>query len=279
MTIQSFHYPKNVEEAVQLLSAGDARAVAGGTSFAIGGLPEYRTLVDLSGLGLGSISEGTEGLRLEACVTLQDLARSDAAREYASGIMNEAASAAANRPLRNVATVGGSITSAFRWSDVTLALLALDAKVVLAPGGEGVPISDFISRPRGQRVPAGNLVISVVVPARARTLKGAFIKMSKVHGDLAMASAAVSIEMDGGACKAASIALGGATVAPVRASGAEGLLAGKPLDERCMDAAAGAAASEVELAQDMRADNDYQRHLLKVLVKRCLEECRGGDGK
>ena len=42
-------------------------------------------------------------------------------------------------PFRNCATVGGSVFSRFGFSDLTCALLALDASVVLYRGGELPP--------------------------------------------------------------------------------------------------------------------------------------------
>ena len=70
--------------------------------------------------------------------------------------------------------------------------------------------------------------------------------------------------------KQARIALGAVAPRPVRATGAENLLAGKPATQSIIEEAAEIAAGEASPISDLRGSAQYRRELVKVLTRRTL---------
>ena len=83
---------------------------------------------------------------------------------------------------------------------------------------------------------------------------------------------AVAVVREGGWVRHARIALGNAGARPLRVPAAESLLAqhvGGPLD---VLAAASEAADAARPPSDLHGSADYRRELVRVLVRRALEE-------
>jgi xanthine dehydrogenase YagS FAD-binding subunit len=113
--LPSFAYarPTTLSEAVQLLAAGAARPLAGGTDL-IGCLRdrvfEAPTLVSLQAVAaLRGIEEAPDGgLRIGALTTVAEVAESKAIRERYTALA-EAAASVASPQLRNQGTIGGNL--------------------------------------------------------------------------------------------------------------------------------------------------------------------------
>jgi xanthine dehydrogenase YagS FAD-binding subunit len=108
--VSGYARPATIEDALELLAAGGAAPLAGGTDLAgqvDRGIRAPDLLVDLQALGLGGVEEHDGGIRIGATTTLAELAASPLVAPYAA--VAEAAGAAASPLLRNVGTVGGSL--------------------------------------------------------------------------------------------------------------------------------------------------------------------------
>lgn len=109
--------PTSVQEAVKLLSAQNARALAGGTDLLgimkEGLLPTDR-VVDLKTIpGLAYIKEEGGELRVGALTKLADIAASDLVQKRAPALA-QAAAAAASPQIRNMGTLGGNLAQKVR---------------------------------------------------------------------------------------------------------------------------------------------------------------------
>jgi 4-hydroxybenzoyl-CoA reductase subunit beta len=104
--------PTTAAEAVALLAADGARAIAGGTDLLPNlrrGLEQPRRLVDLTAIaGFDAIDESDGALAIGAGVTLQRLA-DDARIAHAWPALSEAARAVAGPGHRSAATLGGNL--------------------------------------------------------------------------------------------------------------------------------------------------------------------------
>jgi len=102
-------------------------------------------------------------------------------------------------------------------SDPAVALLALDASVVVAgPSGERtVPLSEFYLLPRQDAhkevaLAANELLTEVVIPAPAPGTRSAYVKVAERQAwDFTLVSTAVRLALDGDTVQAARVALGG----------------------------------------------------------------------
>jgi xanthine dehydrogenase YagS FAD-binding subunit len=115
--MQAFEYasPTTVQEALSLLGSSwnDAQVLAGGTDL-ISLMKDYvespKRVVNIKGIKeLGGISKTTNGLRIGATVTVEDLMNNAAVRsEYPS--LLQAARGIRSPQIRNMGTVGGDLT-------------------------------------------------------------------------------------------------------------------------------------------------------------------------
>jgi carbon-monoxide dehydrogenase medium subunit len=98
----------------------------------------------------------------------------------------------------------------------------------------------------------------------------AFVEFARRHGDFAVVSAAVMLEADkSGKITRASVTIGGAGIAPVRARDPESMLLGKIPDDKLLRDACESCRS-IEALDDAHASASYRQHLATVLSRRAL---------
>lgn len=167
----------------------------------------------------------------------------------------------------NAVLGGGPSCIATNPSDMNVALVALDA-VVHTRGPKGtraIPVAEFHVVPGDHPdvetvLEPGELITHVVLPNTAFAAQSGYLKVrDRASYAFALASAAVALDVQGGAVRSARVALGGVATKPWRSREAEDVLVGKPLDREVFVAAARAAlkgatprphnAFKIELAQ------------------------------
>jgi NADPH-dependent glutamate synthase beta subunit-like oxidoreductase len=122
----------------------------------------------------------------------------------------------------------------------------------------------------------GELVLAVHVPLAAAGDQAAFKKFRPRKSiDFPVVNVAVALRLDDGAIAAARICAGAVAPVPLRLEAAERLLIGK---RPAADVFAEAAEAAVAQARPLHK-NEYKREILKVLVRRSLEEAAGLESK
>lgn len=148
-------------------------------------------------------------------------------------------------------------------SDMATALMALDASIVTTQ--RTIAIKDFFTDlGPGNFLASEEIIKEIQVPQIAANTKQTFIKWQgwKTHG-FGLVKVAVALTMNGTACTAAKIALGGAAPSPRRATEAETAITGQTVNETNADAAATKAmASAVPTTK-----NAYKVVVTKALIK------------
>jgi carbon-monoxide dehydrogenase medium subunit len=97
------------------------------------------------------------------------------------------------------------------------------------------------------------------------------MKKGRVKMDLAVASVAVLLDMEGDLCRKAHIAAGSVAPVPRRLREVEEKLEGTILSEQTISEAQKIAKSSVVPITDIRSTEDYRREIVGVFVKRSLE--------
>jgi xanthine dehydrogenase YagS FAD-binding subunit len=160
--------------------------------------------------------------------------------------------------------------------DFAQALLALDAQVEIA-GARGTRTIPFASLHRPpEKTPhiettlaPGELITAFAIPAAPFARRSLYLKIrDRESYEFALASAAVALEMDGGNIKQARVALGGLATRPWLSREAEAALAGKPLDDSSLRAAAEAAFRGAQ----PRKHNSFKVELGKETLMRALRQ-------
>jgi carbon-monoxide dehydrogenase medium subunit len=229
--------------------------------------PVARVYVALDGLvELRGIRTAGGTVEIGAAVTHDELAAFDGPPALA-GIV-DAARRSAFPAVRSVATVGGNIAAVgFPEADLVPALLAADAAVVVAaPGGERTEELVAYLASRGTR-PAGELIVRVVVPAPAGR-RSAFERLTvRGGGEYAIASVALTVDLDGAAVSAARVAVGGVEEVARLSPAAAAALVGGPLDDAVAERAGQAAAAECTAREGLDAPGWYRLAVLPALAR------------
>ncbi|MFQ6070838.1 MAG: FAD binding domain-containing protein, partial [Candidatus Aminicenantales bacterium] len=252
-----------------------ARFIAGGTDLMVHiRRQEVKcpALISLRSLpGLSSI-EVKSGARIGACATITDIIEHGALGK-AYPLLAEAALRLGSIQIRNAATIGGNICNCSPAADMALPLLVYEAEVVLrrAEGERKISLTEFFREP-GQSLLAGDEILTEIIlsppPGRVKTI---FLKKGRVHMDLALASAALLLIVEGEVCKKARIAAGSVAPVPLRLRKVEELLEGAVVDENLILEARRTAEESISPITDVRASADYRRQIFGVLIERGLK--------
>lgn len=261
--VPAYHRPASAAEAIQLKSRLGPGAVflAGGTEVNNLHAPRPTALIDLAGLGLDRIETTQNGLRIGARVTFQQLIE----HQEVPGFLKTAAYQMANRNIRNVATVGGQLGANKSCADLIPALLAAEARVVLAD--REMPVEAFLTG-------APELIIAIIVPTTNRTF--GLASHSRTASDISIVTAAASLTLDGDMLRQPMLAIGGVAPHVVRLHEVEKSLDGKPLPspEHLESLIAGA----VHPIDDLRGSAAFKRQIAAVLGARIVKAAAAQTG-
>lgn len=233
--LEAYHRPASVTDAVGLLASPHRLALAGGTTVRHDAAASPTEVVDLQALGLDHITLDDDVVRIDAMVTLQDLADSGAVPD----LIRTTARAELPSALRTLATVGGTIGAAWSNSLLLAALLVHETAVHFADG-RSAPLSTVLA----EGLEAGDLIVAIEAPASGRT---AVARTGRTPGDDPIVAAAARTTADG-----IRVALCGISRTP------------EVVDLGELD--------QLDPPGDFRGSSEYRRHLAGVLSARVIEE-------
>ena len=276
--------PETMPEVFELLARyGDnARILAGGQTLMATlnmRLSEPAILIDINGLselkGI-ALQEGT--LRIGALATHTEIEQSDLVARHAP-LISAAAPHIGHRAIRNLGTFGGSIAYADPAAEWPACALALEGSIVLrsARGDRRVAATDFFQGLYTTRAESDEIVAACEFVTTAPERRHDFSELARRHGDYAIAGlAAVATPVDAAdraRPRLADVRLAFFAVAdrPVRARRAEAILAGAPLDDATLDAAAASVADEIDMVADLTNSRQAKQHLATVLMRRAIK--------
>ncbi len=257
---------------------GKARIVGGGTmlyEFEFRGLLSgVKTLIDISRLGLGYVKGDSSGLRIGASTTFTDAINSRQVNSRpAYGALADALRAIRPVQVRNMATIGGALSSGLPVLDLPPTSLALRAKVSLAgpKGRRTLDVEDFFVGFLETGVRRGEFLTEVRIPRPPAHTGSAFQKLETNSVDWAILSVATAITLQKGKVSNVRIALGGGVGAvPKRVTEAEAVIEMSDPTKDAISRAAEEASESTEFTNDERASADYRRQVARVLVRESL---------
>ena len=264
MKAAAFGYerPKDLAEALKLLSTSESKVLAGGQS--LGPMLNLRVvqpalLVDLRGIEeLESFSENKDSVTLGACITHAQIedGRVPDPTGPTIGFMREIASNIAYRAVRNCGTVGGSLAHADPAADWPSALTLLGATAVIAgPGGQReLPVEKFLTGLFETALKPGEILVAIRVPKLSARARCGYWKFCRKAGEFPQAIGGALQDPERGIARAV---IGATRGAPYLISKAEFLLKNRD-DAACMAAADAAGAG----------DDPYARQLHAVALRR-----------
>ena len=159
--------------------------------------------------------------------------------------------------------------------DMAVAMMVLDAELVLTGrnGTRKIAIGDFHKVPGDTpdvetALQPGELITGIDIPASAMAQRSHYLKVrDRASFEFALVSAAVALDIDGGAIRSARVAAGGVGTKPWRLPEVEAALTGQPADAAVLKQAAqqsGAGANPARM-------NGFKLVLLRRTVLRALQ--------
>lgn len=271
-----FVRPAALGEVLDLLAGGDSPVVvAGSTDFgvdvnlkgrrepfvvAIDRLPELREL-----------RWEDDELEIGAALTLSEIERRLGGRVP---LLAQVFPQFASRLIRNAATLGGNLGTGSPIGDTPPALLALEARLVLASrdGERTVPLADYFTGYRATVRRPDELIKAVRIPLPLSPLT-AFHKIAKRRfDDISSVAVAFALTVDDGTITRAAIGLGGVAATPLRATATEQALVGRTWSEDTARAAAEVLRAEGTPMDDHRASGRYRVAMLGRSLEKLYAE-------
>lgn len=206
------------------------------------------------------------GIVIGAGVTMADVLA-----EPSLAALHAAAHSVGGPAVRNMATVGGNLFAPPPYGDFGVALLALDARVLVQSGfsARELAIEDFYRRRDSERMLVTG--VSLRRPSNPAALRWRKISRVRPNG-LSVLSLAALLPESGGRLSGVRIAYGAMAPTPVRAKAVERALEGKRLDASSIAAAALVASDGTAPADDAIATAWYRSEVLPVHLRRLLSD-------
>jgi carbon-monoxide dehydrogenase medium subunit len=282
MKLPPFDYarPTSVAEAVALLAAhgGEAKALAGGQSLVP--MLAFRVtaptlVVDLGKLTeLGQIGISDAGVTLGAMVRWRDILADDRL-QVAHPLLVAAIGHVAHYQIRNRGTVGGSMAHADPAAEMPGIAVTCEAQIAAVgkAGARTIAAADFFLGPLMTALEADEIITEIRLPPWPAQRRFGFAEFARRQGDFALAGVALFYDRDdGGKARNAHIGVFGAGDRPHRLAAVEHVLNGSSIDAATIAAAAAAARTAVDPADDIHASGAYRRALVGTMVERALAD-------
>ena len=273
-----YHTPGTVKEALDLLGKykDDAKLLAGGHSL----LPAMKFrlarpahVVDLRKVpGLSGIKE-EGGMLVIGAMTTHWAVESSPLVKAKCPVLAQTAAQIGDPMVRNMGTIGGSLSHADPAADYPATIIALNAEMVVEgpKGKRTIKVDDFFKSLMTTAVGPDEILTEVRVPVCGANVGCAYMKFPHPASRFAVVGVAAALTVEGGKVSKASIGITGAGTKAVRAKGVEAALLGKALDAATIQAAAEKAPDGVDVQADLQGSVEYKTHLLKVFAKRAIE--------
>lgn len=277
--------PQTLAEALDVLSAGDATILAGGTDLMpqtrSGKLPPRPVLMNIQHVAeLRGIATVDGSVRIGALTRVTELMASPVVRERLP-ILWQSCDHFASDQIRNIATLGGNICNASPAGDTLVPLLVLSAMVELSQHSGGklrtrsLPVADFVTGPGRTRREPGELLTAVEMPLPRADWVCGFLKFgTRPALDIATVAIGLGGVLVGRALHDVRVVFGAVAPTPIRSRAAERTLEGRPLDDAAIEAAVRAADEDIRPISDVRASDWYRHELVRNLLRRMLRNVR-----
>jgi aerobic carbon-monoxide dehydrogenase medium subunit len=273
-----YEAPTSVAEAVGLLAEhqDEASVLAGGQSLiplmALR-LARPAVLIDINGLSELSLVAVRDGRVAIGAMTREYVAEDSATVGDTVPLLAAALPLIGHEAIRSRGTIGGSLAHADPAAELPAVALALDAEfVVRSRAGERVvPAAEWFEGYLATSRRPDEILTEVRFPVAGPGTGVAFLEVTRRHGDFAIVGVAASLTLADGVISDARLAFAGVSDVPVRATGAEDLLAGERPSAELFAEAARRATDGIDPPADLNGSSEYRKQVAATLVRRGLQ--------
>jgi carbon-monoxide dehydrogenase medium subunit len=282
--MHEFNYtaPDSLAAALAVLAknGAQARMLAGGTDL-IGAMRVGRRqpdmVVDAKRITeLNELTINDAGLIIGAAVPCRTLWENKQIRARYPAVV-DSAELIGGVAIQGRATLGGNLCNAAPSADSIPTLIALGAvaHIASATGARQLPVEQICVASGKTCLAADELLVKIHIPAPVKHAGARFMRfIPRNEMDIAVVNVAAAVVLDeaGGKFVSARIALGSVAPTPLFVQAAGDALAGKPVTEESIAAAAQIAMEAAKPIDDMRGTIRQRKHLTKVLTARAIRD-------
>ena len=266
LKIKNYIKAESLEQAYELNQKRTA-CVLGGMVWLKMGNRNIMTAIDLSGLGLDTITETEEAFVIGCMTQLHALETHKELNAYTNSAIRESVRHIVGVQFRNCATVGGSIFGRFGFSDVLTMFLALGTWVELYNGGT-IPLAQFASIEKDN-----DILVNIIV--KKQPLNSVYLSQRNNSTDFPVLTCAAAL-IDGKARTVIGARPGKAMIVEDEEEILKDFVQMNAQQKKDAAASFAAYAAEhVPTDKNMRASKEYRSLLVKVLTRRAWEEIGG----
>ena len=277
MTELRYLAPDTLDEAIGAFAkAGSAaRILAGGTDLLVqmrSGMLTPGVIVDIKKIPEMTAIEPTAdgGFRIGAAVSGMALAEHKSFGKVWPGVL-EAVNLIGSKQVQGRASAGGNLCNGSPAGDSVPAMVAAGCIVTIQgpTGRRKVPVEKFNAGPGKTTLKAGEIVVSLTLPARPRGSSDAYLRLiPRTEMDIAVVGCGVSLTMKGDTCVSARVSLGAVAPTVLLVEDAAKALIGSKLDDAALAKAAAACSAACRPIDDKRGTIAYRTKVAGVLLKR-----------
>lgn len=246
-----------MEEAYKIVE--DGGTVIGGGAFLHLGKRNINSAVDISKLGLDFIKETKGFIEIGSAVTLREIEKNDSLNIYFDGILSKTAAVIMGVQIRNMATVGGTLSGKYGFSDLLTSLLSLNTQLTFYKRGK-ISLEEYLKESI-----KNDILIKIKI--KKEEVKAEYTNLRNTSTDFSILNAAVSKSSN--ICR---IAVGARPAAAKLAIKAMEYINKEGINEESAKKAGEIASGELNFGSDIRSSGRYRKELCSVLVKRALLE-------
>jgi len=272
--------PKNLDDAISVLSSSGGQILAGGTDFypALGERLPQGDVVDITAVReIRGVSTEERYFRIGGLTTWTEVVR--APLPHCFDALKAAAREIGSVQIQNCGTVAGNLCNASPAADSVPALLVLDAEVELVStgGARRLPLAQFITGNRRTQIRADEVLTAVLVPRQCESAASAFLKLgARKYLVISISMVAVILESNSSGCVSqARVAVGSCSAVARRLFDLEKDLLGQPADPQIGSLVGPQHLATLSPIDDIRATAEYRRDASVTLVRRALQACVG----
>lgn len=258
LKIQNYKKVESLSEAYELNQKKTNRIV-GGMMWMRMGDNRINTAIDLSGLGLDTITETEDEFVIGCMTTLRTLENHETFGKYTGNMAKEALRYIVGVQFRNLATVGGSIYGRYGFSDVLTLLMGMDSYVELYKGGI-VSLEDYAQRQYDR-----DIVVNIIVKKRPAKVFYEAVRITKT--DLPVLTCCAVHFLDNNEYR---VCIGARPGRAIVVNDNNGILSGG-VNKESIKSFSEYAMENVHTESNMRGSKEYRSHLVKTLTQRALE--------
>jgi len=271
--------PKNLENALEILSGKKFQILAGGTDIIVQARmkTELQNLLNIYSLQeLKEITETENEIIIGSAVTFSKLISNKIIQKHFP-ILVKACSSIGSTQIRNRATIGGNIINAAPCADSVPPLILRSAELVLQSKSENrkIPIKDFIIKHYKTQIKTDEILISISIPKPSN--KKYYHRYSQLGRRNAMNITRMSISAmisfaSNKNIEECYLVDGSLFSCSQRLTNVENFLIGKPLNEQTIEAIEKPLSEKIEKEIGNRWSSEYKKPVFINMCKDALRE-------